>query len=99
MPTFIQQIVGSLVRSAVLFIVGWFAAHYHVTFTEADVAQIVAVVTTLVATVGWSIVQKYFAQKKFLVAASTPSRISETEARARIPEAPSVLHPADVRPL
>lgn len=99
-PTFVQQIVGTVVRAAVMFAVGWLAAHGGPHFTDDQVTKFIAEATPAVAVLAWSIYQKYRGRKKMLAAAAASHPISENHVEMLVAsgQAPSVLTPKHEAP-
>lgn len=92
-PTFVQQIIGTLVRSAVLFLVGWVAAHGGPKFAEDQVTKFITEATPVAAMIAWSIWQKYRSRQKLMTAQAAGSPISENHVEMLVSagQAPSVL--------
>jgi hypothetical protein len=99
-PTFVQQIIGTVVRAAVMFAVGWLAAHGGPQFTNDQVAKFVAEVTPVLAVLAWSIYQKYRGRQKLLTAQAAGSPVSENHVELMVSagQSPSVLTPKHEAP-
>lgn len=101
LPTFVQQVIGVVVRAAILWIAAWVAAHGGPTFTESQVAKIVAEATPVVLVVLWSILQKYKSHQRFQIAAAAGRPVSENHVEMMLSsgQAPSVLTEPHVIPI
>jgi type VI protein secretion system component VasK len=81
-PPFIQQVLGALVRVAVVWVAGVLFARAGVTVTEDQIGQAVAYLVPVVFVLGWSLYQKYRGRLKFLIAAGSPHVMTEHEVEA-----------------
>jgi len=92
-PTIVQQIIGTVVRAAVVFFVGWLAAHGGPSFTNDQVTKFIAEATPVVAVLLWSAYQKFKNRQKLLVAQASPVALSENKIKEIVAsgQAPSVL--------
>lgn len=91
-PPFIQQIIGTLVRTIIVAVAAWFAGHTGINLTESQVGQVAIYLTPIIATVAWSLVAKYKGRLKFLTALASPNVLTEHQAEALAKAAaPSVL--------
>lgn len=93
MPTFISQIIATLVRAAVIWASGWLAAHGGPTFTDDQIGKFVAETVPLIAMVAWSVWEKYRSRQKQLTAQASPGPVSEHHVDQAVAAgaAPSVL--------
>lgn len=86
-PPFVQQIVGVLVRMAIL----WIAAKFGAEVSDDQMAKILAQVVPVLLVAAWSIYQKYKGRQKQMVAQSWPSKLTEHEVESLVQSgAPSV---------
>jgi type VI protein secretion system component VasK len=99
-PTFVQEIIGTLVRAAVVFFVGWLTAHGGPQFTDDQVAKFVTEATPVAAVLVWSIWVKYRGRQKLLTAQAAGQVVSEraVEMLVGTGQAPSVLTPKHEEP-
>ena len=79
MSPFLQQIVGTLVRAALVWLSAWLAAHGGPTFTDNQIAKAVAELTPVALAIVWSIWQKYHGRLKLLTALASPQTMSEKQ--------------------
>lgn len=96
-PPFIQQIVGALVRFAVI----WLAAKFGAEISEDRAVEITAQVVPVVLMVGWSLYAKFHGQQKLLTALASTKAMTEHEVEAKVSDpdvpTPSVLtHKSEV---
>lgn len=78
-PPFIQQILGALVRAAVVAAAGYLAAHAGVTLSEDQIGSLVTYLVPIVAMLAWSLYSKYHGRLKLLTALSTHGTLTEQE--------------------
>ena len=99
-PPFIQQLIGAFVRAAVVWAAGYLAAH-GLTISENQTTQFIAWVTPVIATLAWSIYQKYRGRQKLMTALVTPATQTEHQVEAAVSAgaAPSVLTPKNQVPV
>jgi hypothetical protein len=99
-PPFVQSIIGVVVRAAVVFLVGWVAAHGGPTFTQDQVTKFIAEATPLAAVLLWSFYQKFRARQKLMVAQAAPHPLSENNVEMLVAsgQAPSVMTPKHESP-
>lgn len=98
-PTFVQQIIGTVVRAALVWLAAWLATR-HVTISDSQVLQLAAWATPLLAALAWSVWQKYGARQKQLVAQTMRAGVTEAQVESRLANgpAPSVLTPKNEQP-
>ena len=80
MNPFLQQILGVLVRTAIV----WLAATFGAELSHDQVTQVAAQATPIVAVLVWSIWQKYRGRQKLLTALAMPSAMTEHEVEAAV---------------
>jgi hypothetical protein len=101
-PPFIQQILGVLVRAAVVWAAGYLAAHANITLTDDQIGSVVAYVVPVLAVLAWSLYSKYHGRLKFLIAAGSPHVMTEHEVEAIVRDpakpCPPVNTPKDELP-
>jgi len=100
-PPFIQQIIGAIVRAAVLWGAGYLAAHAGITLTDSQTTKIIEYLVPVLAVLAWSIYQKYFNRQKLVTAQAMPAGVTEAHIEAKIAAggAPSVLGGKNDQPL
>lgn len=100
-PPFVQQIVGVVVRAAVVFLAGWVAAHGGPTFTNDQVTKAVTEIVPVVAVLLWSFYQKYHGRQKLMTALASNAGSSENHVEMLVAQgaSPSVLTPKHEAPL
>ncbi len=88
MSPFFLSVASLLVRAALLLLSGWLEAHGRSSFTEDQITK----ATPAIAAIAWSIWSAYRSRQKMLVAARSPSPISERQIEHVIAagDAPSV---------
>lgn len=95
-PPFIQQILGTLVRALVVWLAGVLAAR-GIVVSDDQTMQVVAWLTPLVATLAWSLWQKFRGRQKLLTALGASKIMTEAEVEKRVADpgvpTPSVLTP------
>lgn len=91
-PPYVQQIVGVFVRTLIVAIAGYMAAHAGVTLNEDQIAQIVTYVAPIVAVVAWSLYSKYIGRQKLLTAAGMAGK-TEHQIEATVKD-PAVANPS-----
>jgi len=93
-PPFISQIVGVLVRAAVVWVAGYLAANAKITLSEDQIAQIVAYAVPPLAVIAWSAYSKRLGRQKLLTAAAaagvTEKEVEQIVADPAVPT-PSVM--------
>ena len=101
-PPFVSQIVGVIVRAAVVWVAGYLAAHANVTLSEAQIGQIVAYVVPTLAVLAWSVYSKYLGRQKLLTAAAaagaTEQQVEQMVKDPKVPT-PSVMLGKETLPL
>ncbi len=101
-PPFIQQILGVLIRGAVVWLAGYLAAHAGITLSEDQIGSIVTYLVPVAAVIAWSLYSKYIGRQKLLTALSTHGIMTEHEVEAIVSDPakpnPSVLTPKDEVP-
>jgi hypothetical protein len=99
-PPFVQQIVGVVVRVAVVFLAGWVAAHGGPTYTNDQIAKAVTEIVPVVAILLWSFYQKYHGRQKLLTALASNAGTSENHVEMLVSQgqAPSVMTPKHEAP-
>jgi hypothetical protein len=100
-PTFIQEIIGTVVRIVVVFFAGWLTAHGGPQFTNDQVTKFVTEATPIAAVLVWSIWSKYRARQKLLTAQAAGGVVSErtVEKLVGAGQAPSVMTPKHEEPM
>ena len=100
-PPFVSQIIGTLVRAAIVALVGAVAAR-GIVISDSQTTQLIAWATPLVATLAWSIYSKYVGRQKLLTAAASPQVMTEHEVEAKVNDpgspTPSVMTSKDALP-
>ncbi len=90
--TFLGEIIGTVVRTALVWFAAWLVAHGGPTLTSSQIANLTVAVSPAIAALIWSIASKYLGRQRLLTALATP--VVQTEAQnaasAKI-SAPSVL--------
>ena len=90
---FLQQILGALVRTAIV----WAATKFGAEISNDDAVKLAAQITPVIAVVAWSVGQKYHGRQKLLTALASPVVMTEHEVEAKVSDAqsptPSVLTP------
>lgn len=101
-PLFLQQILGVLIRVAVVWLAGYLQAQAGVTFSEDQIGQLVTYLTPVAGVAAYAIYQHYRGRLKFLTAAAAPYAMSEHEIEAIVRDpalpSPSVNTPKHVIP-
>lgn len=101
-PPFIQQILGALVRVAVVWAAGYLAAHAGITLSDSQIGSIVTYLVPVVAVVVWSLYSKYIGRQKLLTALGTHGLLTEHEVEAIVADpaqpTPSILTPKNEVP-
>jgi hypothetical protein len=94
---FLQQIIGTIVRAAIL----WLAAKFGATLSEDELVKLTAQAVPIVAVVGWSLWQKYRGRQKLLTALATTGVRTEHEIEAAVSDgnAPAVTTAKDAVPV
>lgn len=94
-PTFIQQVIGAVVRVVVVWLAAFVAAHGGPTFADNEVAKVITEATPVVLVVVWSIYQKYKSRQKLMVAMASTAPVSENHLEMHLAsvQPPSVLTP------
>lgn len=94
-PTFVQQVIGVVVRAAIVWIAAWVAAHGGPQYGESEIAKVVAEATPVILVIVWSIWQKFKSRQKLMVAMASPSAVSENHLDLHVAsvQPPSVLTP------
>ncbi len=90
MNPFIQALVGSVVRTALVYLMGRFSLQ----FSDTQMAEVTANVLAI-GMFGWSQFNVYRNQQKQLVAAASPVKMTMEQVDEKIAagEAPSVMTP------
>lgn len=94
-PPFIQQILGSLTRTLVVWLAGILAAR-GIVVSDDQTTQAVAWLTPLVLTLVWSLWQKYRGRQKLVQAiaqAGTTEAKIEANVKSEVVTTPSVMTP------
>ena len=101
MSPFLKEIVGAIVRMAVVWLAGWLAANANVTLTEDQIGKIVAYGTPVALMAAWTFYQKYVGRQKLLTAQAMRGGVSEAEVEAEVKKgnAPPVNTPRGVAPI
>lgn len=94
-PTFVQQVIGAVVRAAVIWLAAWVAAHGGPTYTDSEIGKVVAEATPVILVVLWSVYQKYRSRQKLMVAMASTAPVSENHLDMAVASVtpPSVLTP------
>lgn len=94
-PPFISQIIGVLVRAALVWLAGYLNSH-GINIGDSQVTQVVTWATPLVAALAWSAYQKFHGRQKLLTAQAA-ANLTEHEVEARVADPktpnPSVMTP------
>ena len=89
-PPFIQQIVGVLVRAAVVWLAGYLAANAGISLTDDQVTQVVTYLVPTLAVIAWSVYSKYLGRQKLLTAAAAAGATErEVEEMVKDPAVPT----------
>jgi hypothetical protein len=91
-PPFVLQILGLLVRAAVVAVAGYLAGRAHITLSEEQIKEIVRYLTPIVGVVAWSFYSKYVGRRKLLTAASAAS-VTEAEIEKMVAD-PAIPNPS-----
>ena len=83
-PIFVQQIIGIAVRSLMLIVAGWLAAHGGETYSESQIAHAVEVAVPVVAAVVWAIWTRYGSRLKLVTALGHDGPATEAQIEAKI---------------
>lgn len=99
-PTFYQQMIGTVVRAALVALSTWMAAHGGPSFTDNQIAKAVAEATPVLIAILWSFWQKYKSRIKLLTAQAAGSPVSENHVDMMVAsgQAPSVFTPKHEAP-
>jgi hypothetical protein len=93
MPPILQEALGSIVRTGLVFLAAYLIKAG--IWTEEEAGRYITAGVVLILTVGWSLWQKYRSRQKLNVALATPHTMTEKAAEAAVArgEAPSVTTP------
>ncbi len=80
MNPFFQQVIGVIVRTAIVWLAGKFGAQ----LSESEATRIAAQVAPVLAVMAWAIYQKYRGRLKLLTAAASPKVLTEHEVEAMV---------------
>jgi hypothetical protein len=99
-PTLVQQIIGTVVRAAVMFAVGWLASHGGPSLSNDAVTKFITEATPVAAVLVWSIYQKFKNRQQLMVAQASGAPLSENSVKAIVASgaAPSVMTPPHETP-
>ncbi len=75
MNPFLQQVLGTMVRTAIV----WLAAKFGATLSDDELVQLTAQIAPVVAVVSWSLWQKYRGRQKLLTALASPTPATEAQ--------------------
>ena len=91
MNPFAQQIIGAIIRTAVV----WLAAKFGAEVSDDQVTSFVAQATPIVLVLAWSLWQKYHGRQKLLTALSRSRGMTENEIEREVSAgyAPTVTTP------
>jgi hypothetical protein len=92
-PIFVQQIIGVVIRAAVIALATWVASHGGPKFTDDQVGKAIAEATPVAAVLAWSIYQKFKSRQKLLTAQASGGPVSENHVEMMVGagQAPSVM--------
>ena len=98
MNPFLNEILGSIIRTGVAFVLGWFVNHQLITSDQATAWA--TGITGAVLILLWSIWQKYRSRQKLLTAMASPAGATERRIEASVAagDAPPVSVPKNVPP-
>lgn len=101
LPPFVQQVLGVLVRMAVVFLSGWVAAHGGSALSDDQIGKVVSAAVPVLAVLAWSVWQKYQSRRKLLTALASNGTLSENHVELMVGsgQAPSVLTPKHEAPV
>jgi type VI protein secretion system component VasK len=96
-PTFVQQVIGAVVRAVIIWLAAYVAAHGGPSYADDQIGKIVAEATPVVLVVLWSIYQKYKSRQKLMFALASTAPTSENHVDAAMSstqhQPPSVMTP------
>lgn len=97
MNPFLQQVLGTIVRTVVV----WLAGKVGAEVSDDQVTQITAQVVPVLLVLGWSLWQKYRNRQKLLTALGSSHRLTEHEVEAMVSagEAPTITTPKTAVPI
>lgn len=88
-PPFVSQIVGTLVRAAIV----WLAATFGAEVSDDQIVKITAQVVPVLFVIVWSIYQKFKNRQTLVTALASPKPMSEDAAKALVKD-PAVPTPS-----
>ena len=91
-PPFVSQIVGVLVRAAVVWVAGYLAANAKIELSEDQITQVVAYIVPTLAVLAWSVYSKYLGRQKLLTATAVAGA-TEAEIEQMVAD-PTVVNPS-----
>jgi len=96
MNPFLRQILGTLVRAAIL----WLAAKFGADISDDEAVKLAGQIVPILIVVGWSVYQKYRGRLKLLAGLASSHRMTEHEVEAIVSagDAPAVSTPKTVVP-
>lgn len=80
LPPFVQQVLGALVRVAIV----WVAAKFGAEISHDEAVKLAAQIAPVVAVLAWSLYVKYVGRQKLLTAAASPHVLTEHEVEAMV---------------
>ena len=96
-PPFVRQIIGVLVRAAVVWLAGYLAAHANISLSDDQIGTIAEYLAPVVAVLVWSVWTKYYDRQKLLTAAAASKPMTEQEVEERVAD-PIALTPSVMTP-
>lgn len=91
MNPFLQQILGVIIRTAIV----WIATKFGAQISDDEAVKLAAQIAPVAAVVVWSLYQKYVGRQKLLTALGSNKVMTEHEVEARVADpatpSPSVL--------
>lgn len=79
MNPFIQQVIGTFLRTFLVWLSGWLVAHNLQGFSDTQITSIIAYLAPMVVALAWSLFQKWVGRKKLLTALGSPIKMSEQQ--------------------
>lgn len=90
---FLGEIVGTVIRTALVWFAAWLVAHGGPTLTSSQITNLTIAASPAIAALIWSIASKYIGRQRLLNALATPAVQTESENKAATASGtpPSVL--------
>jgi NhaP-type Na+/H+ or K+/H+ antiporter len=92
-PPFVQQVIGVVLRTAIV----WIAAKFGAQMSNDEAVKLAAQIAPIAAVVVWSLYSKYVGRQKLLTALGSNRPMTELDVEARVNDpaspTPSVLTP------